>query len=228
MRIIDTRRDYYDSIQGFGQDRTLVYVRKEEDTEYHDKRWPFPEWVWYSRSVRAYDIDVYVIGFCGKIYPLIDLGCYHTDDKRMLCYTLEEFDGHVEQKCKPDAVKLYYHTKDCYGGDVPGRKQVKKFFDECRQKQEAFLSMFESRRCPIFVALLNRRRHNKYQITYNDLLRPLEFYRVFDTYMAYQELAMFLGNMAWPNRPIPDVSDADLLAAKGFDKYSFRKDKQTK
>jgi hypothetical protein len=35
---------------------------------------------------------------------------------------------------------------------------------------------------------------------------------------------MFLGGMASPEKPIPPVSDADMVICKGFDpKYSFRK-----
>lgn len=29
-----------------------------------------------------------------------------------------------------------------------------------------------------------------------------------------------------PEKPIPKISNEDMIASKGFDKYSFRKDKQ--
>ena len=35
---------------------------------------------------------------------------------------------------------------------------------------------------------------------------------------------MFLGGMSSPEKPIPPVSDADMVICKGFDpKYSFRR-----
>jgi len=30
--------------------------------------------------------------------------------------------------------------------------------------------------------------------------------------------------MAMPDKPIPEVSDADMVIAKGFNKWSFRKE----
>jgi hypothetical protein len=35
---------------------------------------------------------------------------------------------------------------------------------------------------------------------------------------------MFMCNLAVPQKPIPEVSDADMVVAKGFDKWSFRKE----
>jgi hypothetical protein len=65
-------------------------------------------------------------------------------------------------------------------------------------------------------------------ITYNDCLEPLKFVRVFDPYTAYQEIYMFVCNTAMPDKPIPKVSDADMVTAKGFDKWSFRKEPRKK
>ena len=46
-----------------------------------------------------------------------------------------------------------------------------------------------------------------------------------DSYTAFQELQMYFGGLAAPIKPIPHISDADMLIAKGFDKkFSFRKD----
>ena len=51
--------------------------------------------------------------------------------------------------------------------------------------------------------------------------------RIKDPYTAYQELSMYLGNMAFPNKPIPTISDEVMAEIKGFNKFSFRKDKAT-
>lgn len=42
-----------------------------------------------------------------------------------------------------------------------------------------------------------------------------------DTFTAYQELEMFFGNLARPNKPIPEILDKDMVSIKGFDKWSF-------
>ena len=67
-------------------------------------------------------------------------------------------------------------------------------------------------------------RHFKNLFTFIDFY--LDFWgTVVDPYTAFQEIAMFLGGMAMPLKPIPHLSDEIIAASKGFDKYSFRKDK---
>jgi hypothetical protein len=41
---------------------------------------------------------------------------------------------------------------------------------------------------------------------------------------TYQEIAMFLGGLATPQKPIPVPSDKDMVSIKGFDRFSFRKE----
>ena len=67
-------------------------------------------------------------------------------------------------------------------------------------------------------------KHSReYKIVYNECLKELEFFRLMDTFTAYQELQMYFGAMAQPNRPVPQVSDKDMISIKGFDNWSFRK-----
>ena len=68
-------------------------------------------------------------------------------------------------------------------------------------------------------------RHAGNYIILNGELKPHNFVRVFDPYAAFQEISMYLGGVLGTNNPpIPHVSDEDLSAAKGFDKWSFRKE----
>lgn len=60
----------------------------------------------------------------------------------------------------------------------------------------------------------------------NPCLADLEFYRVKDSFTCFQELEMWLSNQASPEKPIPEVSNNDMIEAKGFDlKHSFRNTK---
>ena len=62
----------------------------------------------------------------------------------------------------------------------------------------------------------------------NPCLRVYQFFKIMDAYTCFQEIAMFMSNMANPEKPIPQISNNDMIQAKGFDlKYSFRKDKST-
>jgi hypothetical protein len=64
-------------------------------------------------------------------------------------------------------------------------------------------------------------------MAWNACLKDLEFFRIVDPYTAFQEIAMFLGGLAVPLKPIPHVDDKTMVEAKGFDKkWSFRKEPQ--
>lgn len=87
--------------------------------------------------------------------------------------------------------------------------------------------IFRDNRVPVFVAKYYGRRSYlgfRHPIICNGLLRELEFFRVFDPYTAFQEIAMHVGGvLGAPNKPVPEVSDKDMVSAKGFNEWSFRK-----
>ena len=59
-------------------------------------------------------------------------------------------------------------------------------------------------------------------INHDDLGR-LEFFKKFDSYQAFQELSMWIGNLSQPGSEMYQLSDDELIAKHGFDKWSFRK-----
>lgn len=62
-------------------------------------------------------------------------------------------------------------------------------------------------------------------ITKNALLRDFEFYRVYSPEQTYQELAMFLSNVANPDPVMVQLTDKDKQKKFGFThQYSFRKE----
>lgn len=215
MRIIANKRDYYDCIQAVGQDLTNVYIRKPETEEIDPKKYPFPRL--YGRYLGNVDMSSYIIGFCGKIYPMIQLN-------NTRCFNLEEVEAFVVANLKPRELKFFRGEArrifrrwswDCSKGECA------QFFNECKQDQDKHKQMFEDRRCPIFVAGHDEWR--KAHITYNAMLKPYDFVRVFDPYMAFQEIAMFLGSMAMPEKEMPVVPDELKIQKRGFDKWSFRR-----
>jgi len=64
----------------------------------------------------------------------------------------------------------------------------------------------------------------QHTICYNSRLKELDFAKIFNPIKAYQEITMFMNNLAVPIKPIPKISDVTMAEAKGFNKYSFRKD----
>lgn len=165
------------------------------------------------------------MGFCGKIYPALDIGKDRYGSHDAWCFSLEEVDAFVDAHYNQREIDGYrgskYKMNKRWFGSYR-RRAFEKFFDQCKQQQTAFAEVFLLG-SPIFVASTTR-WNPICEITHNDSLKDLDFFRVFDTYTAFQEIAMYLGSQAQPNNPIPNVSDRDMVVAKGFDQFSFRKD----
>ena len=53
------------------------------------------------------------------------------------------------------------------------------------------------------------------------LLEGPGFFRLFDTYTAFEEIAMFLGGLAVPLKEIPEVPDKIMVGIKGFDQWKL-------
>ena len=213
MRIISDFHYYYDAVQREGQDLSLIYLRKQIEEELP---FPFPDIYDYGRDI---SISQRMVGFCGKVYPVLELNLRHDwGEKGTFCFNFADVDAFVEANLKKDEIKDY-HAKKWYRSwqRRPHKRHLfAKFFAECEEKKNAFESMFEEH--PIFVAF--PRKH----LIYNASLKDCEFFRVFDTYTAFQELSMYLGSKAQPEKPIPEVSDKIMVGVKGFNKWSFRKE----
>lgn len=248
MRIVDRRKDYYDGVQGMGQDMGLTYIRTPKKERFNPENswvksdlphWPFPRFrgLYWRPGLGVQDI---VIGFCGKIYPCLRVwNLSRPGSDSVFVNDLKSFDDavlglgfsdpEVETYMESRWVKAtrQWQKRLAGRGTFPFRKDVERFFGPEGYQREAdkHAKLFEDHLSPVFVATCQEGWGSEGKvIEYNALLRPYDFMRVFDPYSAYQEISMYLGNMAFPNRPIPHVSDEDMAAAKGFDKFSFRKD----
>jgi hypothetical protein len=232
MIIISDFHDYYDTIQSMGQDRSLVYYRKEREESLAVKYDPtvgkirrkYGELGSYCCRVghRIHlTIEYYVVGFCYQVYPLfvvvVDDQTNYLEKIKSFCYSLEEVDSVVKENVREKEFEMYQSKKYNNIWISGGRECISKLFLELKSKSYSYI--FDENRSPIFV-------YKQSSISFNTGLKQYEFYRIFDPYTAYQELNMFMSNMAHPNKPIPTVSDEDMLQAKGFDRWSFRKEKK--
>ncbi len=246
MRIKSDFHDYYDSAQSFGQDQSLIYLRKKIDfpvsSALKTKKLPFslPNVDRDRGFTRPGELPTgmhfYVIGVAGKIYPCFELYwryAYHdrewtSKDCEAFCYSLADIDKAIKTKCNKEAQdtfnelmlkksKRYYRR---YGISMR-RAEFEAFFDEWdREDQSAKIQvLFEQ--YPVWAL---EARHDGWYVCYNCSLKEYKFFKVKDTVTAYQEIAMFLGGLATPQKPIPVPSDKDMVGIKGFDKFSFRKE----
>ena len=243
MYIIAKKKDYYDGVVGtMGVDKTIVYNRETIDVEntnmpkpfkgkegYWGIRYretPFHELTYHSlkRECRGVcdEHAHFIIGFCGKLYigwklyreidPITHaISTEITYDTEYMQSILEEKSWHnnlndnINYVLSYNALPMFRELKApvfVYDGDFE-----RKTFDKKR-------SIYNSMKPKFFI---------------NPLLKNYEFYKVFDTFQAFQEVSMFMGGVLGANeKEITVVADKYKIAQHGFDKFSFRKDKEVK
>jgi hypothetical protein len=227
MRIISDFHDYYDAVQSTGQDQSLIYFRKREEVTAAPYPFPVIEWsFWLDR--RKIPAQEHIIGFCGKIYPAVVL-THVASEKSAVCYNIQEVDSFFENNYRRKEVEKYRSTRKRRWGhgwqSQFCRDAFEKYFTACAERRDAFVEMFREKRCPVWIGTVLEAswRNRTGKIVYNDSLKNLEFFRLFDTYSAFQEIVMFLGGLAVPLKEIPEIPDEIMVGVKGFDQWSFRK-----
>jgi len=228
MLIISKFRDYYDCVMNMGIDKTIPYYR--QTIEIPVKRSKGYSWkteiknatnyldiilclsdldcsnYWYNghyqEVVEKYRIDVFLIGFCGKIYP-IAINEYKNAKKEKnynFFSTYEQYD------------KVIIYKKDF-------KKKVKEFFDKDYNK--SFEHLFIEHKTPIFVV---RKVGKEFKIVINDCLKDINFQKIIDPFTAFQSIQQYIsGVLGVDSNKMINISDADMQVKKGFTgEYSFR------
>jgi len=245
MRIKSDFHDYYDGVQAFGQDQDLVYIRKKIDfplgVELKTKRCPFPipntdRYGGYTRvGELPTGMSFYIIGVAGKLYPCFRMYWHYPNtlekDIEAYCYSLADIDKIIKTKCDKKAQDIFNEatikkSRSRYHRYMSMRRaEFESFFAEWEREDQSAKARQLFRQYPIFV--IETRREGLY-VCYNCSLREHKFFKVKDPMTTYQEIAMFLGGLAAPQKPIPVPSDKDMVSIKGFDKFSFRKEPSKK
>ena len=231
LRIISNgTHDYYDVIQRYDEDRELIYDRRaiEEKLEIpYDPRNPI------CNHLEYYNIGVsiikYVVGFCGKIYPMVWIS--RRDNPQVFCYKIEDVDTFIKGNFDKEDQERYFekprqgrHWKKGYESGTRTLFQNYLNYD-FPEYQKYFLKY----KAPIFYTQQKYQSTREYTLIINGCLSDIGFFRIFDVNSAYQEISMFVGGaLASPPKEPPKISDEILASIKGFDRYSFRKDKATK
>lgn len=257
MKIISKFKDYYDGVQIYGCEgphfvRTTKKIENfdmsllPEDfrnccgghyykgwgnyISKHDKQWT------------KLDRDLYsgFVIFCGKLYPFITTKdiVYHPDfypsyqaekfiversklptqyicDKSYSNEWLYSFDKVIDKfgLIKTNDKKNFYRR---WYNDY---QQVKTLFDYKGFDVSHINIKYQT---PIIVWI-------KDKCYSNPILDEIRFQKEVDSFSTYQEIEMFIGNvLVNDNDKMIKLSDKDRLHKAGFDKYSFRKDKETK
>jgi len=245
MRIISEFHDYYDVGMSEGQDQSLIYQRRPivEVSKYY--QFDTMHNSWYRCSGDYLKVRPLTIGFCGKLYKLLELNTPYGDNcskkgrsTRKWAYNLRDVDTYVRNNYpKQYSDYLDSSVQNKSWTKFQRQRDFDSYFNGYKSKGQTpiqtlnnsnkwILSWFE--KYPIFVAEYRPDNTVESRITYNAQLKSFEFYRIFDPYQAYQEIAMWLSNIAVPIKPMPEIPDKIMLEVKGFDKFSFRKDPSSK
>lgn len=242
MYVISKKKDYYDGVVGtMGIDKTIVYERNPVIIQEGNKM-P-PEFttekdfgIYGSEKNRMLTISRYsmlkpskydaysafIVGFCGKQYVGFKLYKEHKD-----------FFGtkHLTTEITYDFNVVKEHVKiESYGSNLANDlAEVEKFNSieifrryntpayiyDSHYEMKSLYATYETRSKPTFII--------------NPLLKDFEFYKRFDSFAAFQEIQMFLsGVLGNKENDVIVISDKDKIAQHGFDKFSFRKEKEEK
>jgi hypothetical protein len=201
---------------------------------WHDHNWGMGNFPLY--------IELRVIGFCGKIYPFIETytkygapddnchGEYYHHNLEYI-YSEEHFYNYIqthygEQGCKfylgkenRKNRKLWLHWNGYINDQTIGN------FFKYYTNIAMFEELFRYNKTPIW--LFERRGIQPYKdyIVINPRIIDYGFAKIFDAYGAFQEISMYLGGVLGTGNPgVPPIDDETLAQAKGFDKWSFRKE----
>ena len=242
MRIISKFNDYYDSVQAYGQDNLCVYHRKSEEFDVTDQDFSKVLESYFKEIPSFHDgtnyIDIHIIGFCGKLYPVWKMKCYPYRDtlKRVeeFVYDSDEIANFLGKYKKMSNNLLKFNN-------LPTQRQrwgwrqinfTRKDIDICVEKfnkDNKLEHLFFDHKTPVFIISENDRQHfyktgNKHRIELNPCLKNYNFFRQRDTFNAYQDISMYISGILGLNDPdIVHISDEDMKSQKGFDDWSFKK-----
>jgi len=242
--ISHNKKDYYDGVVGtMGIDKTIVYNRETIEFENRDipsvfkgkdnfggiryRETPFHELSYHSIKKECKHIcdehAHFIIGFCGKLY--IGWKLYYVNDVNTYAISTE----------------ITYNNEF-----MKSILQEKSWHNNLNDSINYILSynalpIFRELKVPVFVydgdfgrIYLDKNNYSVYnkfnpKFIINPLLKDYEFYKVFDTFQAFQEVSMFMGGVLGAGeKEIVEVADKYKIGQHGFDKFSFRKDKEVK
>ena len=234
MRIISSKKDYYDGVAAHGVDMSLLFLREPKDAIF-EQGWCFP-----VIPTTNFDATCHVIGFCGKVYPAIHLLApgmlrYESKPADYMFYDLEHVDAFMRKHLKKATLENYENGKHRVRNYYYNRENThaywENFFERFKGFQDKFEKVFQDFKVPTFVISSNNRKHREKSpwgtdqgIVLNPILKEFAFAKVKDPYTAFQDLRMWLSNTAQPDRPMLSMSDQENANRLGHGgKYSFRK-----
>ncbi len=219
MLIISKFRDYYDASVGYGIDKTIVYERDTRIVK--SKDFSIDNHLggnnYFLRRSNLNDDSVNnewkIIGFCGKTYVALIQTKKDVNGQQQIidCYYGQEALARVYEK----DIKRYWWY------DV--NKETAEFIDKWHDRE--CTSFFIDNNTPVFYVQPLTNYQAKYiDVTINPCLAEFKFFRVFDSFSAFQEIQMFISGVLGTGSPKTlEISNTEKIKQYGYDpKWSFR------
>ena len=224
-------------LQMSGNHRKVDYVPDHDflSTDMFKERPGGRRTVSFGRRVRysqpaAPDRSIVFIGFCGRVYAGIQFQWPDKYDETVtrtaydtagIIKALREYDKKFKTKCTKHFIEdREKHNPDNWNAFTPFNEKAMDIYFKKYANYEN-VNYFVELDSPLFVITGDGTDRT---IHLNAPLVDHEFQKVLDPFTAYQEIAMFMGGVLaeLDEIDVPGVSDKDLKAGKGFDKWSFK------
>lgn len=243
MYIISKHKDFYDMVAGQkGIDKTIVFERHILTLSYNANNVDAKHWYVRPTSFPVYGgsragryrglsagdktFKVFLVGFCGKIYVCAKVSTVVKG--RTPFESAFEVHSHIHGIDRIKEAVCEYFNNDKYFDEQKSRwsnHQDLQHVIECTTNPK-LLELFHTHKTPQFILYAGE----KDNLHINGNLKLVEFFKLFDPFMAFQEIEMYItGVLGINNKPMVEISDKDKIAGHGFDpKYSFRKEPEDK
>lgn len=244
MLITNTKRkDYYDGVVGtMGIDKGLVFDRTTITIDGTDKNLIFPKeyahGAWNKPNLltdlSGYSLkknseygafSAFIVGFCGQHYVgwkfYKDIKNNNTDFTIEITYDYDVVKERVKiESYRSNLTDSYIYAKQYDPIEIFRRYHTPIFiWDEA----------VNTSRSPYRYTNGSKYNFSKPTFIINPMLQDYEFYKKVDSFQAFQEIQMFLGGVLGINeKPMIVIDDKHKIAQHGFDKWSFRKEKEVK
>ena len=260
MNIKSDFKDYYDSALSYGVDKTINYIRIKREFVCYSLRnekkitepkdtldvlkvpmgvlYKIPNVLTRCHLHPGFNEDLTIkpklIGFCGKLYPCIEIDnmtFYNTDkiSSKLSDSIISEF-----FKDRETLETSLSNSKLDYFGN---RRRLGNFTDKSithdswiRSTQEikcdTYDEVFIKLGTPVFKLVSGGYNCS---CTLNPWLKNEQFEQIKNPVEAFQEISMYIGNqLAQQKDPVDKIPDDVMRDKKGFDKWSFRRHKDEK
>jgi hypothetical protein len=245
MLILTRKKDYYDGVAGStGIDKTIVYEREEK--ELTNKEVPMffvhGSHSWQKNRDSAFInfryhnlkkefqkkyplMNYFIIGFCGKLYVgwklyyEIPQG-FSIPNKLITEITFDE-----------SYITSMIDDKSGWRGKFSDNLNEIKNYDalDIFRKYHTPIFVFDSDYDVTYISNNGKYRNMNSKFFINPTLNKYEFYKIFDSFQAFQEIQMFMSGVLGSNeKNIVEVEDKYKITQYGFDKWSFRKEPSKK